>query len=281
MNSPRRTSALLAAACVIALAAFPAYAANYNLATMVTNSGFETGLTGWSYTGAGVNPTTYLTASEWSTQTWSSSSPFYSDALLATYYPGRPWGHDPNITHIDQTGVPGDATVVIAAPNGAHFVGTRQDGYEGHYRRHPSEPAQPAGGVYDTNFQLRSDATPGTFLAGDTFTLKVWAVRGRTGQDWAQQNASSAGSASEVSVRLTGGTFVTPSFDFTNWAADGVWASQTFVWTLSANTSSIRVQVTGQNHNHHRFVAADLEWEPSLPTRQSTWGQVKALYSGK
>lgn len=281
MNLLPRPAAALAACCIIALGALPARAANYNLATMVTNSGFETGLTGWSYSGAGVNPTTYLTASEWSTQTWSSSSPFYSDALLATYYPGTPWGRDPNITHIDQTGVPGDATVVITAPNGTHFVGTRQDGYEGHYRRHPSEPAQPAGGVYDTNFQLTSAQVSRTFLAGDTFTLTVWAVRGRTGQDWAQQNASSAGSASEVSVRLTGGTFVTPLFSFTNWAADGVWASQTFNWTLSSNTSNVRVVLTGQNHNHHRFVSADLDWQPTVPTQQSTWGQVKALYSGK
>lgn len=273
--------AALVAVCLVTLGVLPTHAAVYNLATMVGNSGFETGLTGWSYTGDTVNATTYLTASEWSTQTWSTSSPFYSDAALAGYYPGTPWGRDPNITHIDQTGVAGDATTVITAPLGLHFVGSRQDGYEGHYRRDVSEPAQPAGGDYDTNFQLTSAAVSRSFLAGDTFTLTVYAVRGRTGQDWAQQNASTTGSASELSVRLSGGTFVTPLFNFTNWAADGVWASQTFTWQLSANTSSIRLLVTGQNHNHHRFVAADLDWQPTVPTRPSTWGGVKALYSNQ
>jgi hypothetical protein len=72
---------------------------------------------------------------------------------------------------------------------------------------------------------------------------------------------------------------VTPSFSFTNWAADGV--GVTDVRVDCRPTSNVRVVVTGQNHNHHRFVAADLDWQPSLPTRQSTWGQVKALYLGK
>lgn len=265
---------------LLVLAAGSAHAASYNLSGMLTNAGFESGLTNWNYTGAGVNPNTYLTNAEWAAQSWSSSSPFYTDAALAGYYPGRPWGHDPNITHIDQTGFP-DVTTVISAPSGAHFVGSRQDGYEGHYRRHSSEPAQPAGGFYDTNFQLTSINIPGTFLSGDTFTLTVWAVRGRTKQDWAQNNASSAGSASSLSARLAGGTFVTPSFNFTNWGNDGVWASQTFTWTLQSNTSNIRIVLTGQNSNHHRFVAADIEWEDTLPTEQKTWGGIKALYGGK
>ena len=147
-----RPAAALATVCLLAFGVLPAHATNYNLATIVNNSGFETGLTGWSYTGHTVNATNYLTLSEWSLQTWSASSPFYSDAALAGYYPGTPWGRDPNITHIDQSTIAGDPTTVITAPVGSHFIGSRQDGYEGHYRRDVSEPAQPAGGDYDTNF---------------------------------------------------------------------------------------------------------------------------------
>jgi hypothetical protein len=277
-QSPRIFKSCLLLSAVLALAAAPADATNYNLSTMLANPGFESGMTNWNYTGAGVNPNTYLTNSEWSSQFWSASSPFYTDAALATYYPGRPWAVDPNITHIDQTGVPGDATTVIGAALGLHFIGSRQDGYEGHYRRHSSEPPQPAGGFYDTNFQVTSDAISGSFLAGDTFTLKVYGVRGRLNQDWGQANANTPGSASTLSARLTGGTFVTPSFNFTSWTTDGIWASQTFTWQLQSNASSIRVVVTGQNGNHDRFVAVDLEWEPSLPTEQKTWGAIKALY---
>ena len=263
----------------LATAGIPsAFATSYNLSGMLSNPGFESGLTGWTYTGAGVNANTYLTDPEWAAQSWSSSSPFYTDANLALYYPGRPWGLDPDITHVDQTGVSGDPTTVISAPVGSHFVGSRQDGYEGHYRRLGSEPPQPPGGFYDTNFQVTSSNLPATFLAGDSFTLTVWAVRGRLWQDWGQENASSSGSASTITVRLTGGTFVTPAYDFTNWAADGVWAQQTFTWTLSANTPGIRVVITGQDKNHDRFVAVDCNHEPVLGTESRTLGSIKALY---
>ena len=279
MRSPQALRLVVLALCLVVPGALPAHAGTYNLATMLTNPGFESGITDWTYTGADVNPNTYLTASEWASQTWSASSPFYSDANLATYYPGRPWGVDPDITHIDQTGIPGDPTTVITAPMGAHFVGSRQDGYDGHYRRDPSEPPQPDGGYYDTNFQLTSVAIYGTFLAGDTFTLTVWGVRGRLWQDWASQNASSSGSASRLSVKLTGGSFQNATFDFTNWGPDGNWASETFTWQLLSNTPSIRVVITGQNHNHDRFVAVDTNWEPTVPTQPRTWGAIKALYA--
>jgi len=272
---------VLGALLLVVVGALPAHATNYSLPGLLGNIGFESGLTGWSYTGAGVNANTYLTNAEWTAQTWSSSSPFYTDAALATYYPGRPWGLDPNITHIDQTTVSGDPTVVITAPAGLHFVGSRQDGYEGHYRRLGSEPPQPPGGFYDTNFQLTSVVVNGPFLAGDTFTLTVRGVRGRLWQDWSQENASSPGSASSLNVRLTGGTFVTPAFDFTNWAADGNWASQAMTWQLQANAASIRVVVTCQNKNHSRFVAVDLNHEPTVRTDQKTWGAIKALYLGR
>jgi hypothetical protein len=271
----------LFALCLIAFAAFPAHATNHPIESLLGNAGFESGLTGWSYTGAGVNPNTYLTNAEWSAQSWASSSPFYTDAALAGYYPGKPWGLNPNITHIDQSTVAGDPTVVIGAPSGSNFVGSRQDGYEGHYRRDPSEPAQPAGGFYDTNFQLTSVVITGSFLAGDTFSLTVWGVRGRLRQDWGVPNANTPGSASTLSVRLTGGTFVTPAVNFANWSADGNWASEQFTWQLTANTSSIRVVLTCQNSNHDRFVATDFNSQPPLGTSKTTWGAIKALYSGK
>lgn len=277
----RRTRAwflLAVGVCLAVLGGQPAQAAQYNLLSLLGNAGFESGLTGWTYTGVGVNPTSYLTATEWSGQTWSGSSPFYTDALLGTYYPGRPWGLDPNLTHIDQTGVAGDPTVTIVAAAGLHFVGSRQDGYEGHYRRDPGEPAQPAGGTYDTNFQLTSDPITGSFLSGDTFVLTVWGVRGRLRQDWATPNASSVGSASKLTARLTGGTFQAAVFDFTAWAPDGNWASQTFTWQLNSNASSIRLVLTGQNQNHDRFVAADIGDGPVTDTQSRSWGAIKGLY---
>jgi len=254
----------------------PALATGYNLDALSPNASFESGLANWNYTGAGVHSDTYLTNAEWSAGTWSSSSPFYTDANLALYYPGKPWGLNPNITHIAQTGFPGP-TVTIAAPVGTKFVGSRQDGYEGHYRRDQNEPPQPAGGFYDTNWQLTSSSIAGPFVSGDTFTLIVWGVRGRLNQNWSQENASSAGSASTLTVRLLGGSYLAPTMTFTNWAADGQWAQQTFVWQLTSNTPSIQIQVTAQNKNHDRFVAYDAGMAPT-PVESSTWGRIKASY---
>jgi hypothetical protein len=262
--------------CLVLLGGRPAQATQYDLTGLFANASFESGLGCWSYTGAGIN-VTYLTNAEWNAQTWSTSSPFYTDAQLAIYYPGKPWGLDPNITHIDQTGVPDDPTTTITAAAGMHFIGSRQDGYDGHYRRDASEPVQPDGGYYDTNFQLTSDPINGSFQSGDTFILTVWGVRGRLRQDWATPNASTPGSASKLTARLTGGTFQTASFDFTNWAADGRWAMQVFTWQLQASTSSISIVITGQNQNHDRFVAVDLGLPP-VSVQPSTWGLIKELF---
>ena len=273
----RRLAAVVPAAVVLASAA-PAFAANYDLCAIHPNTGFESGgLTGWTYTNPQVNVNTYLTLAEWTAQTWSGSSPFYTDAQLAAFYPGRPWGLNPNITHIDQTGFAGDPTTTLIAPVGANFVGSRQDGYDGHYRRDPSEPAQPAGGFYDTNWQITSGSIAGPFVSGDTFTLRVWGNRGRLKTDWAQNNASSAGSASSLNVRLVGGTYVAPVVDFTAWGPDGQWAMQVFTWTLTSSAASIRIRVTGQNSNHHRYVAYDA-CDPSTPAAPTTWGYIKSQY---
>ena len=274
---PVRTSrSLVAALLFLATSSGVASATSYNLESISPNAGFESGLTGWSYTGAGVNANTYLTNAEWSAGTWSSSSPFYTDANLTGYYPGKPWGLNPAITHIDQTGIPGDPTVVISAAVSARFVGSRQDGYEGHYRRLGSEPPQPAGGFYDTNWQLTSGSLTGPFLNGDTFTLVVWGVRGRLNADWSAENANSAGSASTLNIRLLGGSYVAPTVAFTSWAADGQWAYQTCTWQLTSNTPSIQIQVTAQNKNHDRFVAYDAGQAP-LPVAPTTWSRIKQL----
>ena len=272
----RRLAAVVLAPIVLAWAA-PASAANYDLCAY-PNAGFDAGgLTGWTYTNPQVNVNTYLTLAEWTAQTWSGSSPFYTDAQLATFYPGRPWGLNPNITHIDQTGFAGDPTTTLVAPSGSNFVGSRQDGYEGHYRRDPSEPAQPAGGFYDTNWQITSGTITGPFNSGDTFTLRVWGNRGRLGEDWAQNNASTPGSASSLNVRLVGGTYAVPAFDFTAWGPDGQWASQVFTWTLTSSAASVRIRVTGQNSNHHRYVAYDA-CDSATPTARTTWGHIKSFY---
>jgi hypothetical protein len=273
----RRLAAVVPAAIVLATST-PVFAANYDLCAAYPNAGFESGgLTGWTYTNPQVNVNTYLTLAEWTAQTWTSSSPFYTDAQLATFYPGRPWGLNPNITHIDQTGFVGDPTTTLVAPVGANFVGSRQDGYDGHYRRAVSEPAQPAGGFYDTNWQITSGAIAGSFQSGDTFTLRVWGNRGRLGSDWAQNNASSAGSASSLNVRLVGGTYATPAYDFTSWGPDGQWTMQVFTWTLTSSATSVRIRVTGQNSNHNRYVAYDA-CDPSTPASPTTWGHVKSQY---
>ena len=273
----RALSLMVLGVCLAVLGGQSAQAAQYDLLGLFPNANFESGLTGWNYTGAGVNANTYLTSAEWSGQTWSASSPFYTDAQLAAYYPGKPWGLDPNITHIDQTGVTGDPTTTITAAVGAHFVGSRQDGYDGHYRRDVSEPAQPDGGYFDTSFQLTSIPISGSFQAGDIFTLTVWGMRGRLRQDWGTPNASTPGSASKLTARLTGGTFQTAIFEFTNWAADGNWAMQVFSWQLQSSTSSIRIVITGQNQNHDRFVAVDLGMA-TVGTQPATWGTIKGLY---
>ena len=98
------------------------------------------------------------------------------------------------------------------------------------------------------------------------------------GEDWSQNNASSPGSASSLRVQLVGGTY-TPAAaqDFTAWSADGQWGSQVLTWTLTSNVASIRIRVTGQNSNHHRYVAYDACGAPT-PTHSSTWGQIKVIY---
>lgn len=273
----RRLVAVVPAAIVLA-SATPVFAANYELCASYPNAGFESGgLTGWTYTNPQVNVNTYLTLAEWTAQSWSASSPFYTDAQLAGFYPGRPWGLNPNITHIDQTGFAGDPTTTLVAPVGANFAGSRQDGYEGHYRRDASEPAQPAGGFIDTNWQITSGTIAGPFVSGDTFTLRVWGNRGRLKTDWAQNNANTTGSASTLNVRLVGGTYVTPAFDFTAWGPDGQWAMQVFTWTLTSGVASIRIRVTGQNSNHHRYVAYDA-CDPTTPAAPTTWGHIKSRY---
>src|SRR5262245_11624038 len=109
------------AAFAFLVCAVPAHATNYDLCTTYLNSGFDSGgLTGWTYTNPQVNVNTYLTLAEWTNQTWTSSSPFYTDANLALYYPGRPWGLNPNITHVDQTGFAGDPTTTLVAPVGSN-----------------------------------------------------------------------------------------------------------------------------------------------------------------
>ncbi len=233
----------------------------HNLDFLLTNPGFESGLAGWAYSGASVNPNTYLTDAEWNAQSWASSSPFYSDSQLATYYLGRPWGLNPDITHIDQSGVPGDLTTILAAAVGLNFVGSRQDGYSGHYLT-GGGPGTPVT-YYDTNFQLQQSVA-GAFAAGDEFTLTLWSTRGRLNGDWGTENASSDGSASRLRVGLSRQTglnaFSAPDvLEFTNWGVDGQWAWQTFRWTLSQATSyGVRLQITGINQNHDRFVAVDM-----------------------
>ena len=228
-----------------------ASASSYSLSTLIPNVGFEAGLTGWAYTGQSVNPNTYLTNAEWAAQSWAGSSPFYTDAQLAASYPGQPWGLTPDIAHVQQTGGPLDPAGVIGAAVGSNFVGSRQDGYAGHY---------PTGGgptaSYDTNFQIRIDLNT-AFLDGDTFSLTTWGNRGRLNEDWGTINANTTGNASTLTFRLVGGAY-SSTCTFTNWDVDGAWASQDCSWTLDSDVSSLSLFVTGQNKGHDRYVAVDM-----------------------
>lgn len=260
-NHFRRLWCAIVAGCCLSASDRLAAQGLYNLDLLLTNAGFESGLAAWSYSGAGVNPDTYLTNHEWSAQTWSNSSPFYSDAQLSSYYPGQPWGPNPDITHIDQSTVAGDPTTWIVAPVGLGFVGSRQDGYAGHYLTGGGPDTPPS--FYDTNLQLRQDVA-GSFAAGDVFTLTVWGVRGRLNGDWSTENANTSGSASRLRAALSRQTGAN-SFaaadvqEFTNWSSDGQWAVQTFRWTLTSPTTyGVRLQLTGSNHNHDRFYAFDI-----------------------
>src|SRR4029450_5463741 len=131
----KRLVVLAALVGVVGLFGLPARAAAaaYDLAALIANIGFESGLAGWTYTGNTVNANTYLTTTEWSTDFWASSSPFYTAAQRPAFYPGQPWGLNPDITPVQQSGGPVDPGGVIGAAVGNNFVGSRQDGYEGNY----------------------------------------------------------------------------------------------------------------------------------------------------
>jgi hypothetical protein len=280
----RKISKACAAGVALALSAGSAQAATYNLNLLLANPGFESGLTSWSYSGQSVNANTYLTGpaagTEWANQTWTSSSPFagYTDAFLAATYPGKPWGSNPNITHIDQTGPAGDPTTVIAAAVGSGFVGSRQDGYQGHCLTGGSAcGAQTA--FYDTNFQIYQ-AIVGTFNVGDVFNLTIWGDRGKLRQDWGSANGSSdilaaVCSQSNLNNPCSSGTVQS----FTSWAANGQWASQTLSWTLGSVAASqdIRVQITGRNSDHDTFVAVDLGSPVPVPAAVWLFGSALGL----
>jgi hypothetical protein len=265
MNTTNLTGALSTSVLSLALFSGASEAALYDLSNLLSNPGFETGLTDWTYTGAGVNSDTYLTDAEWTAQSWSSSSPFYTDAQLATLYPGRPWGLNPDITHEQQSTATSGPTTTITAAVGSNFVGSRQDGYQGHCEAGGSFCGSETA-YYDTNFQLTQgsiDNGGAGFLDGDELTLTVWAVRGRLNAgDWGVDNNSS-----ELRARLTGGG-INLNQSFTGWANDGIWASQTFSWTLTADAANLTLKLTGLNSNHDRFVAVDLG---PVPVPAAVW----------
>jgi hypothetical protein len=268
-----RASAARAALLLAGLVTASAQAASYNLNLILANPGFESGLTSWSYSGHIVNANTYLTTSEWAAQNWSSSSPFYSDAQLATLYPGKPWGANPAITHIDQGAPGGDPTTVIAAAIGSGFVGSRQNGYQGHCISAGSA-CGPASAFYDTNFQIYQTIT-GSFAVGDIFSLTIWGNRGRL------TSGSSAGSSELRAAVCSQSNLNNPCSSslvqsFTNWSTDGQWTSQTLNFTLTSVAASqdIRVQLTGINSNHDRYVAVDLGAQ-AVPVPAAVW-----LFSG-
>jgi hypothetical protein len=266
-----RGSIAAAAASLLGLLAGPVQAASYNLNFLLSDPSFEGGGAGWLSSGHLVNANTYLTNTEATTQNWASSSPFpgYTNAFLAATYPGRPWGINPNITHINQSTVTGDVTAVIAAPAGSNFIGSRQDGYQGHCLNGGSACGSQTA-YYDTNFQAYQIIV-GTFNVGDTFTLTMWGNRGRLRQDWSSANTSSSLSAAVCSQsNLNNPCSSSLVQAYTGWLANGQWNAQTFTFTLGSVASSkdIRVQITGQNSGHDTFVAADIA---AVPVPGAVW----------
>jgi len=179
---------------------------------------------------------------------------------------------DPTINPAD----PGNNPAILLAAVGAHFTGVRQIGDT----------------ATDLKYKLAHDATAIAVPGGTTIQVKVWANRGRlepfdtpasTADALIRIFGWSAGAVPTVNTSDNWSRTVTwnpASQAFTAWAADGVWASQTFTFTTPAATALayLSISVAGRNNNHDQYIALDLCDDAATPATPRTWGSIKQLY---
>jgi hypothetical protein len=114
----------------------------------------------------------------------------------------------------------------------------------------------------------------GTFAAGTTFEVTVWANRGRLAGASTPEFDSAP---SEVLVTFFGwgagsAPAINPNTDnwsrspsvklqqaFTNWAANGAWASQTFAFVTTKELHYVSLSIAGLNHKKASYVAFDMD----------------------
>jgi hypothetical protein len=218
-----------------------AEAAVINLNLVLSNSGYESGLTNWTATFPG-----------------------------STYQPlGANFGVNPTIQPLNPLFSNGTLLAALTAPVGSNFIGVLNPTDEGDLKGKLAHSVVSAMSVLGTP----------SFAVGDTFEVTVWANRGRlaTNGNTTSIFPSTTGDP-ELNVQLrrwpttqvatpvltanpeswTGSdTVLNQFFDF-SLLAPGQWGSQKFTFVLTAASSFITLSIAGQNNNHDQYVAWDL-----------------------
>ena len=244
----RRSSRWFLGAAVVFTALLPSAArAQLDACTIFSNIGFENGsLSGWKLTAPNAD---YIL------------TPVAANPVI-----------DPSINPADPANNP--ATLLPAV--GAHFTGVRQIG---------DTPT-------DLKYKLAHDATAIAVPPGTTIQVKVWANRGRlepfdtpasTADALIRVFGWNAGTVPTVNTADNWSRTVTwnpASQAFTAWAADGVWASQTFSFTTPTTTTLayLSISIAGRNNNHDQYIALDLCEDAATSAAPRTWGSIKQLY---
>jgi hypothetical protein len=126
----------------------------------------------------------------------------------------------------------------------------------------------------DISGKLVHTAAAGSFPAGTVFQVTVWANRGRLA---GAKTALFESSPSDLLLQFSGwGTGKLPTVNsntdnwsrqpsvknsqaFTNWAANGQWAAQTFQFVTEKELQYISLSLAGLNHQNAAYVAFDIE----------------------
>ena len=156
---------------------------------------------------------------------------------------------------LDPVIVPKGKNEPLEAPAGYRFIGVSNPGDD------------------DVNGRLVHDVVAGPFLAGTRFTITLFGNRGRLSGAPSPlfPNVPSELTLQFFGWKVGGYPFVDPSSDhwsrtptivvsrsFTNWAANGDWAVQTFPFTIDQTLQYISLSVTGKNHKAASYVAFDI-----------------------
>jgi hypothetical protein len=156
---------------------------------------------------------------------------------------------------LDPIIVPKGANYPLEAPVGYRFIGVQNPGDD------------------DINGRLVHDVVAGPFPADKTFTITLFGNRGRLS---GAPSPLFPNVPSELTLQFFGWKvgaypFVDPSSDnwsrtptvvlsrsFTNWAANGEWAVQTFQFSPKQTLQYISLSVTVKNHKASSYVAFDI-----------------------